>query len=99
MKKRETFASLKVREKKNKQKIIIDAAERVFGTRPFNKVNIRDIAREAGISHATIYSYFADQQALFVEASLRSRKTREPLRKRWSKRQAAIERVYPDRLG
>lgn len=70
MKKRETFASLKVREKKNKQKIIIDAAERVFGTRPFNKVNIRDIAREAGISHATIYSYFADQQALFVEAFL-----------------------------
>jgi len=34
-------------------------------------VSMREIAREAGISHATIYRYFPDQQSLFVEAFLR----------------------------
>lgn len=42
--------------------------------KPFNKVSIRDIAREAGISHASIYRYFPDQQSLFVEAFLRGAK-------------------------
>lgn len=51
--------------------IIISAAERVFADKSFDKVSIRDIAREAGISHALIYRYFPDQQALFVEAFLR----------------------------
>ncbi len=54
-----------------KRHLIIDAAERVFSVKPFHKVNIRDIAAEAGISHATIYRYFPDQQTLFLEAFLR----------------------------
>ncbi|MBI9082803.1 MAG: TetR/AcrR family transcriptional regulator [Desulfobacterales bacterium] len=69
--KKNTFADLKEKERKAKREVIIDAAERVFGVKPFNKVNIRDIAAEAGISHATIYRYFPDQQTLFVEAFLR----------------------------
>jgi AcrR family transcriptional regulator len=68
MTQRNTFASLKAKLVDDKRRIIIDAAERVFASKPFNKVSIRDIAGEAGISHATIYSYFADQQSLFVEA-------------------------------
>jgi AcrR family transcriptional regulator len=63
-----TFAGLKSREKKARQDVIIEAAERVFAVKPFSKVSIRDIAREAGISHASIYRYFPDQQSLFVEA-------------------------------
>ncbi len=50
---------------------IIDAAESVFAAKPFNKVSMRDIAREAGISPALIYRHFPDQQHLFVEAFLR----------------------------
>jgi AcrR family transcriptional regulator len=69
--KKQTFADLKQMELKAKRKLIVDAAERVFSVKPFNKVNIRDIAAEAGISHATIYRYFPDQQALFMEAFLR----------------------------
>lgn len=65
------FSDLKDRERENRQNIIIDAAERVFASKPFDKVNMRDIASEAGISHATIYRYFPDQQTLFVEAFLR----------------------------
>ena len=50
---------------------IIDAAESIFAAKPFNKVSMRDIAREAGISPALIYRHFPDQQHLFVEAFLR----------------------------
>jgi len=46
----------------------------VFAVKPFNKVSIRDIAGEAGISHASIYRYFPDQQSLFVEAFLHGAK-------------------------
>lgn len=70
MKKKNTFAELKNNEKKARQDVIIEAAKRVFAVKPFNKVSIRDIAREAGISHASIYRYFPDQQSLFVEAFL-----------------------------
>ena len=68
---KQTFADLKKKEQNAKRDLIIDAAERVFGVKPFHKVNIRDIAAEAGISHATIYRYFPDQQTLFMEAFLR----------------------------
>ena len=69
--KKNTFADLKANEKMARQDVIIYAAERVFAVKPFSKVSIRDIAREAGISHASIYRYFPDQQSLFVEAFLR----------------------------
>ncbi len=61
---------MKKRERKARQDAIISAAERVFSRKPFVEVSIRDIAKEAGISHATIYRYFPDQQTLFVEAFL-----------------------------
>ncbi len=70
IKQNNAFAHLKSEAKLARQAVIIQAAQRVFAVKPFNKVSIRDIAREAGISHATIYRYFPDQQSLFVEAFL-----------------------------
>ncbi|MBP1710464.1 MAG: transcriptional regulator, TetR family [Deltaproteobacteria bacterium] len=69
-KQNKAFADLKSEARLARQTVIIQAAQRVFAVKPFNKVSIRDIAREAGISHATIYRYFPDQQSLFVEAFL-----------------------------
>lgn len=66
-----SFTLLKEREREARRDIIIASAERVFSGKSFSQVSIRDIAREAGISHALIYRYFPDQQALFVEAFLR----------------------------
>lgn len=71
MTKRESFNTLKEREREARRDLIIAASERVFATKPFSAVTIRDVAREAGISHALIYRYFPDQQSLFVEACLR----------------------------
>ncbi|SHG29194.1 transcriptional regulator, TetR family [Desulfacinum infernum DSM 9756] len=65
-----TFQRLRKQEKEARRQIILDAAERVFGTCPFDKVSMRQIAKEAGISPAAIYRYFPDQQALFIESFL-----------------------------
>jgi AcrR family transcriptional regulator len=66
-----TFADLKSEAKLARRELIVEAAERVFAVKPFHKVSIRDIAQEAGISHALIYRYFPDQQSIFVEAFIR----------------------------
>ncbi|MCB2190773.1 MAG: TetR/AcrR family transcriptional regulator [Deltaproteobacteria bacterium] len=66
--KRKTFATLRKEERKARQGIIVDAAERLFGRKPFEQVSMREIAQEAGIAVSSIYRYFPDQQSLFVEA-------------------------------
>lgn len=66
-----SFTDLREQEKKTRQDMILDAAERAFSAKPFTMVSMREIAREAGISHAAIYRHFPDQQTLFVEAFLR----------------------------
>ena len=66
-----TLTELKEKEKGVRRKIIVDAAENEFATKPFNRVNMRDIAKRAGISPALIYRHFPDQQSLFVEAYVR----------------------------
>jgi len=63
-----TFTKLKEQEKDLRKCIIIDAAEKQFASKPFHKVSMRDIAKEAGISPSAIYRHFPDQQSLFLEA-------------------------------
>lgn len=89
------------KERLARQEFIIDAAERVFATKPFNKVSMRDVAREAGISHPAIYRYFADQQALFVGAFMRgSEKVIAFLRELIDdKKNAGIEEVTEKFIG
>ena len=69
MKKTKTFSRLRKEERERRKNLILDAAERVFISTPFNEVNIRKIAAEAGIAPASIYTYFNDQQELFLEIS------------------------------
>lgn len=63
-----TFAHLRKKERRERQQIIIAAAERVYSHKPFETVSMRDIAKEAGIAVSSLYRYFPDQQTLFVEA-------------------------------
>jgi AcrR family transcriptional regulator len=69
--KKNTLGKLKSREREDRKNLIIDAAERVFSSRPFDKVSMREIAEDAGISTSSIYTYFDNQEALFLEAVLR----------------------------
>ena len=66
------FGQLKEKEKLARKQIVIESALALFSKRPFFKVGIRDVAREAGISPATIYRYFPSQEELFNEAFLQS---------------------------
>ncbi len=71
MKRKDTLNRLKEQEREVRKNMIIDAAERVFSVKPFDKVSMRDIADEAGMAVSSIYTYFPDQQSLFVGATLR----------------------------
>src|SRR5438128_1297088 len=57
---------------------ILDAAERVFARFQPDQVGLKEVAREAGVSHALITHYFGTYAGL-VEAALerRNRATRE----------------------
>jgi AcrR family transcriptional regulator len=69
--KKNTFGKMKDKERTMRKELILDAAEKVFADKPFSKVNMREIAKEAGISPGSIYTYFPDQETLFMEAALR----------------------------
>lgn len=40
-------------------------AKRMFLTRPYSQVSVEEIAREAGLSKATVYSYFKDKLDIY----------------------------------
>ncbi|MBX3263426.1 MAG: TetR/AcrR family transcriptional regulator [Labilithrix sp.] len=52
--------------------LILGAAERVFATRLPDVAGLKDVAREAGVSHALVTHYFGTYSAL-VEATLERR--------------------------
>ena len=46
---------------------VLDGARRIFLRDGFDGASVDDIAREAGVSKATLYSYFPDKRLLFTE--------------------------------
>jgi len=48
---------------------VLDAACQIFLTDGFDRANMDDIAARAGVSKATVYSYFPDKRLLFMEAA------------------------------
>ena len=66
-----TLGTLKQQERDIRKNLILDAAERVFSTKPYNAVSMQEIANEAGLAKSSIYTYFPAQEALFVEAAMR----------------------------
>lgn len=49
---------------------ILTAAGELFARRGYDAVTMRDIAKEAGCSHTTIYIYFKDKETLLQQLSL-----------------------------
>ncbi|MBI2710086.1 MAG: TetR/AcrR family transcriptional regulator [Actinobacteria bacterium] len=45
---------------------ILDAAERVFASRPIGEVTFEEVADAAGVSRALLYNYFGDRQGLLA---------------------------------
>lgn len=46
---------------------VLDGARKIFLRDGFEGASVDDIAREAGVSKATLYSYFPDKRIMFVE--------------------------------
>ena len=63
------------REPEEAKGLIVDAAERVFAERGPDAVGLKDVAREAGVSHALVSHYFGTFEKL-VDAVLERRTTR-----------------------
>jgi predicted DNA-binding transcriptional regulator YafY/AcrR family transcriptional regulator len=51
------------------RRLILQAAAELFAARGYEAVTIREIARAAKRSHTTVYTYFADKEALLHELS------------------------------
>jgi AcrR family transcriptional regulator len=50
---------------------VLEGARKIFMRDGFERASVDDIAREAGVSKATIYAYFPDKQLLFLEVARR----------------------------
>lgn len=61
-------SSLAVRQGRKFQQVI-DGARRIFLQRGYEGAGVDDIARAAGVSKATLYSYFPDKRLLFMEVA------------------------------
>lgn len=48
---------------------VVEGARQVFMTDGFEGASVDDIARAAGVSKATLYSYFPDKRRLFIEVA------------------------------
>ncbi len=48
---------------------VLDGARQVFMSDGFEGASVDDIARAAGVSKATLYSYFPDKRLLFIEVA------------------------------
>ncbi len=55
--------------KGRKYEQVIEGAREVFMSDGFEGASVDSIARRAGVSKATLYSYFADKRLLFVEVA------------------------------
>lgn len=54
------------------KKMILIAAGKLFSKKGYDSVTMREIAKEAGCSHTTIYLYFKDKEALLHQLSMPS---------------------------
>lgn len=51
---------------KEKQKAILDGAMQVFGSAPYKKASVGDIAKAAGISKGMVFYYFGSKKELYL---------------------------------
>lgn len=54
------------------KKKILEAAGKLFAKKGFHTVTIREIAKEAGCSHTSIYIYYKDKEALLHQLAMPS---------------------------
>lgn len=66
-----SFKKLKEKEKLERRKCIIDAAEKLFLAEGYDKVSMSDIAQEVGVNRVTLYLYFKNKDSIYFAVLLR----------------------------
>jgi AcrR family transcriptional regulator len=51
--------------------LILDAALKLFSEKGFHDTRLEDIARAAGFSKASLYTYYVDKEAIFLNLAIR----------------------------
>ena len=72
---------------------VLDGARKIFLRDGFERASVDDIAREAGVSKATIYAYFPDKQLMFLEVA------RNECHRQTEAAEASIEGNVPARVA
>jgi TetR/AcrR family transcriptional regulator len=52
-------------ERKHRRELLLEAAERVFGRKPFDEASMQDVAAEAQIGMQGLYEHFPSKQSLY----------------------------------
>ena len=63
---KDTLGKLKEQERELRQTLITEAARNVFGEKTYDQVSMAEIAKAAGISKSSIYTYFSSQEELYA---------------------------------
>jgi AcrR family transcriptional regulator len=66
------LVDLKLKERDARRRLILHAARELFAKKDFRSVNVREIAKTAGVSIGTIYNYYANLTDLFLDVFLKS---------------------------
>src|SRR5690349_785307 len=61
----------KTKDARSTRERVVDAAAKLFVDQGFGATGMDAIAEEAGVSKATLYSYYADKSSLFADVMLR----------------------------
>ncbi|WP_276356955.1 TetR/AcrR family transcriptional regulator [Cohnella caldifontis] len=56
--------------RENRRRALLDAAVVIFSRQGFARTTVSEIAKAAGVSHASVFQYFATKEELFREAVL-----------------------------
>ena len=75
---------------------VIAGARDVFLAQGFEGASVDLIAREAGVSKATLYSYFPDKRILFIEVAKKNVRRKLNARCKWMRPTFRFARCLPD---
>ena len=74
---------------------VVEGATEIFMTEGYERASVDEIARRAGVSKATLYSYFPDKRLLFVEVMKRECEGRAKAAEAFIDKTCAPEKVLP----
>jgi len=61
----------KEKEKEQRRKLIVDAAQTLFFSKHYNEITIEEIAKKSQLAKGTLYLYFKSKEALYSAVALR----------------------------